>query len=95
MATIEGRDGADVQALRGSDDGCIDRAEREVAILCNELKNPGPIGLRNCLDLEVSIDDISKKANLGMYPDPFGQEKGDLGNHKRRNCQRTTLAAEE
>ena len=84
-----------VVMLSRCDDRRIDCAQWEVTILRNELEYPGPVGLCDCLNLEVPIDNISEKADLGMHPDPSGQEKGDLSNHKRRNGQRTTVTMEE
>lgn len=66
------------QPLGCRDDRCIDRAEREVSVLDDQLPNPLPVGLLDLHHLEVLVDYIRKKPDLGMNAQPPGEQEGYL-----------------
>lgn len=57
-------DGRLVQAFRRSDDGCVDRTQRRVKVLVDQLGDPQPIAGRNGFDAEPATGTVTVERRL-------------------------------
>lgn len=70
VATIEGRDFGGVEALRCRDYRGVDSAERQVAILGDELRDADGVAGMQRLDREAAAGEVAEEANLGLPAQP-------------------------
>ena len=79
VAAIDGRDLTDVQSLGRGHDGCVDGAERQVAVPGDQFSDAQPIGGNHGLDAERAVCEVAEEANFGFRTETSTEQVGHLG----------------
>lgn len=95
VATIERGDRSDAQPLRGSDDGGIDRTQREVAVLRNKLRDPKPVARADGLGREGAAREVAQEADLRLHSEARTEEVAHLGDDEEGNDERAGMGAQK
>ena len=82
VAAVERRDRRDAEPFGCRDDRGIDGAEREVAVLLDEVRDPEPIGWMNRLDGEIPESQLRQEPKLDVRMQPRGHEVRHLGDRE-------------
>ena len=85
MTAIERCDFPHAQALRGCDDGGVDRAEREIAVGRNEFGDSEPVRGSDGLWDEIPCGKVTDEAHLGIGSDARAQQVRHLGDDEFRD----------
>ncbi len=87
VSAIDRCDVAHAQTFGRGNDGCVDRAERKVAILHDQLCDAHPVGRGNWLGDEVAGGEITEEANLGIDAQSGAKQVDDFGDDEGRHDQ--------
>ncbi len=95
VPAVESRDGRCLKTLRGSHDGGVHCAERQVPVPGDELGDTEPVtGLHRVTD-EGACGEIAQKANLWVDPQPGLHQVGHFRDHQDRDDQGPRMGAQE
>lgn len=82
VASVERGDLGDSQALGGDDDRGVDRAQRQVAVSPDELRDAKPVGGCGGLDQQFARIDIAEEPHLVLRARARPQQLDRLGHHE-------------
>ena len=85
----------DLQPFGGCDDRRIDRPERKIAVLGDQLGDAKPVRRRHWFGDEVAGRDVTKEADFGIHAEASAQQVGHLGDHEFRDQEGTCVRLEE
>lgn len=68
MSPIQRRDRLDGESLRGGHDGCVDRAQRKVTVLPNQLCDTQPVRGSDRLGREGSGRQVTQEPDFRLGP---------------------------
>jgi len=83
VAAVERRHFGGVEALRRGDHRGIDGAERQVAVLGDELCDADGVARVQRLDREAAGGEVAEEADLRLPAQPSADQVGDLGDDER------------
>lgn len=92
---VDGGNLSDAQSLGCGYDGCVDGAERQVAISNDEFSNAQPIGGSHRLNAEGAACQVPEEADLGFRTQTCSEQVGHLGDDERGDDQRARMCFEE
>jgi hypothetical protein len=95
VAPIEGEELTLPEPLSGSDDGGVDRSERQVPVGAGEFRDPDPVGCENRFGDEIPGREVTEKADLGIWAEPRPEQIHDLGDDEDGNNERTLMRLED
>lgn len=95
MSMIEGGDFGDTEPFRRRNNRGVHRAQRKVAVPCDQFCDAKPVGGCDRLRNEVARGQVAKKSHLWAYPQARTEEVNDLGNDQHRNDERARVSFEE
>jgi hypothetical protein len=95
VAAIERRDFGGVEPFRRGDYRGVDSAERQVAVLGDQLRDADGVAGVQRLDREAAAGEIAEEANLGLPAQPGFDQVGDLGDDERRDDERPWVGLEQ
>lgn len=95
VAAVERRHFGDVEPLGGGDHRGIDGAERQVAVLGDELGDADRVAGVQRLDREGAGGEITEEANLRLPAEPGADQVDDLGDDERGEDERTWVGFEQ
>ncbi len=95
VAAIEGRDFGGAEPLGRGDHRGVDGAERQVAILGDELRDADGVAGMQWLDREAAAGKVAEEANLGLPAQPGFDQVGDLGDDKGGDDERPRVGFEQ
>jgi PPOX class probable F420-dependent enzyme len=95
VTVIDRGDVVHAETFCNSDDGCVNRAEREVAVLHDQLGDPHPVGRRNWLGDEVAGSEIAEEVDLGIDAQSGAEQVEHFGNDESRHDQRPGVRLEQ
>jgi hypothetical protein len=95
VATVEGRHFGGVKPLRCRDHRGVDSAERQVAVLRDELCDADGVAGMERLDCKVASGEVAEEANLGLPAQPGCDQVGDLGDDERGDDEGARMGLEQ
>lgn len=95
VPSVKRCDSAGAQALGGRDDGCVDRAQRKVAIGRDQFGDAKPVGRLDLLRHEFARGQVPNEAHLCLHSDSRLQEVRDLRDDKHRDQDRSGVGLEK
>jgi hypothetical protein len=95
MAAVERRHFGGIEPFRCGDHRSVDSAERQVAVLGDELSDANGVAGVQRLDREVAFGEIAEEANLGLPAQPGFDQVGDLGDYERGEDERARVGFEQ
>jgi len=95
VAMVERRHGRQPEPLGQSDGRCVHDAQRKVGVGADEVRNPFQIGRRRLKQGEQAGTDVGEECELGAAPPSSLEQHAHLGEHRRRDEERTGIAGEE
>jgi hypothetical protein len=85
---VHGRDISYAEAFGCGNDGRVDRAERQVVVLRNQLDHAERISGVDGLQHERTAGEVAEEAGLGLPAESRGKQVDDLGDDQGRDEQR-------
>jgi hypothetical protein len=95
VATVQGRNGPDLETLGSGDHGGVDGAERKIAVAQDELGDAEPVGGSDRLHGDRAGGEVAEKAYLRLGAEPAAEQTGDLGDGQNRSDQRARVRLQE
>lgn len=94
VAAVQGRHFSGVEPFGCRDHRGIDGAERQVAVLGDELCNADGVAGMERLNHEVAAGQIAEETDLGLPAETRLDQIGDLGDDERGNDERPRMGLE-
>lgn len=95
VASVDSCDLGDADAFSRGHDRRIHRAQRQVAVARDQLRNPYPV--RDChrLNRECATGEVAEEADLGLRAEAGREQIDDLGDDQRRNDERAGVGLKQ
>lgn len=95
VLAIEGRKLHDAESLGGCHDRCIDRPERKVSIVGDQLGDPDPVASLNRLRDQVPRCEVAEEPDLSFRAKSRLQQVRHFGHHELRDDEWPRMALEQ
>ena len=92
---IERRHGRQPEPLGQGDDRRVHGAQRKVRVGADEVRNPFKIGRRRLEQGEQAGTNVGEECELGAASPSSLEQHAHLGEHRRRDEERTGIVSEE
>jgi len=95
VPAVDGCNLSYAQSLGRGHDGCVDGAERQVAVPSDEFSDAHPISGSHRLDAEGAVCQVAEEAHFGFRTETGTEQVGHLGDDQRGDDQRPRMRFEE
>jgi hypothetical protein len=95
VASVDGRDLGDAEALGRGDDRGIHRAQGKVAIARHEFGDPQPVRDRHRLHGERAAGEVAEEADLRLRAQASGEKVDDLGDDQGGDDERARVGFQQ